>query len=225
MISVIIPIYDNIRHLKGCLDSVLSQTSKDLEIILVDDGSSADVAKKIDEFRGIAKIIHAPHGGAAAARNRGFSESRGELIFFCDADVRLRADCLEKMAVALAKNPEAAYAYSDYQLGCKKMPGREFDGEALKTVNYISTMSLIRRQDFSGFDETLARFQDWDLWLTMLEKGKQGIYIPENLFCAHPAKFGMSKWRPSFWYKLFPWAKSVKEYNAAKDVIIKKHHL
>ena len=247
MISVIIPIYNNIGHLKDCLDSVVAQSYKDLEIILVDDGSDTSVAKEINEIGRGLKVIHAPHAGAGAARNRGFSESRGtlsvpnshaerggELVFFCDADVILRADCLEMMTAALAAHPEAAYVYSDYNLGCKKMPGRIFDGAALKKINYISTMSLIRREDFVGFDESLKRFQDWDLWLTLLEKGKIGVYIPESLFCAHPplrpgfggrAGGGMSKWRPGFWYKLFPWAKSVREYSGAREVVLGKHHL
>ena len=255
MISVIIPIHNNIRHLTECLDSVLAQSCKDFEIILADDGSDAETAKKIESLTvsslskrevgrdlmssnfsinppppsfvkgGGFKIVHAPHAGAAAARNRGFAESHGEFIFFCDADVVLRKDCLERMTRALAENPGASYAYSDYRLGYKKMPGVPFDGEKLKKLNYISTMSLVRRQDFPGFDESLRRFQDWDLWLTLLEQGKAGIYIPEVLFTAHQARLGISKWRPRFCYKWLPWLPSVKEYNKAREIVLRKHHL
>jgi hypothetical protein len=69
------------------------------------------------------------------------------------------------------------------------------------------------------------RFQDWDLWLTMLAQGKTGVYIHEVLFTAHQARLGISKWRPRFWYKLFPWTKSVKEYKKARGVVLKKHGL
>ena len=196
-----------------------------VEIILVDDGSDGAIADEIKKIAGGLAVVRIPHAGAAIARNRGFAESRGEFVFFCDADVILRGDCLEMMAAALADHPGAAYAYSDYQLGWKKMPARVFDGEALKKINYISTMSLLRRADFCGFDGALKRFQDWDLWLTMLERGKTGAYISEALFCAHPARFGMSKWRPGFWYKLFPWAKSVREYNQAREIVMRKHGL
>jgi len=239
MISVIIPIYNNIRHLKDCLDSVSAQTDLEslreqgaprfrgdsAEIIIVDDGSAAETAKKIDEIGSGFKIIHIPHTGAAGARNRGFAASNGELVFFCDADIELNPSCLGKMMKALAENSGVSYAYSDYQLGWKKMRACPFDAEKLKKFNYISTMSLIRRADFPGFDESLKRFQDWDLWLTLLERGKTGVYIPEALFCAHPAKLGISKWRPGFFYKFFPWAKSAKEYNEARGVVLKKHKL
>jgi len=225
MISVIIPIYNDIRHLKDCLNSVSAQSYKDLEIILVDDGSDEAAAKKIAEIARGLKVISISHSGAAAARNRGFAASRGEFVFFCDADVELSSQCLEKMMRALAENPGASYAYSDYNIGYKKMSGRPFDGAALKKCNYISTMSLIRRQDFSGFDEALRRFQDWDLWLTILERGGSGVYIPETLFIAHPAKFGISKWRPRIFYKLFPWTKSAKDYERAREIVLKKHNI
>ena len=225
MISIIIPTYNNIRHLKECLNSVLAQTYKDLEIIIVDDGSDEASSEEIKNIAGDFFVIRISHSGAAAARNYGFWESCGDFIFFCDADVRLREDCLELMLQALMEQPEATYSYSDYNLGCKKMPGRPFDGEILKKINYISTMSLIRRARFPRFDESLKRFQDWDLWLTLLEQGKIGAYIPESLFCAHPAKLGMSKWRPAFFYKFFPWAKSTREYNKAREVVLRKHHL
>jgi len=223
MISVIIPAYNDVRHLEKCLASIFAQSFKDLEIIVVDDGSAETAAKKISEIAVGIRVAHFPHIGAAGARNSGFKISSGEFIFFCDADVELKSGCLEKMREALGAHPEAAYAYSDYQLGWKKMPARAFDAKALKKCNYISTMSLIRRADFYGFDESLKRFQDWDLWLTMLERGKAGIYIPEVLFKARSGRTGISKWRPSFWYKLFPWSSSVKAYNKAREIILKKH--
>jgi len=95
---------------------------------------------------------------------------------------------------------------------------------------YITTTSLIRAKDFPGFDESLKKFQDWDLWLTMLEQGKIGVWIPEVLFSAKPRKAGISTWLPSFIHKI-PWPifgwmpREVENYQKAKRVIEEKHNL
>jgi hypothetical protein len=88
---------------------------------------------------------------------------------------------------------------------------------------YIHTTSLIRRDHFVGFDPSLKRFQDWDLWLTMMEKGDHGYYLPEILFTVS-AGGTMSHWLPKFAYRL-PWLKKVKQYLAAEQIIKAKHHL
>ena len=87
-------------------------------------------------------------------------------------------------------------------------------------------MALIRREDFpaTGWDESLKKFQDWDLWLTMLSLGKIGYFIPQVLFTISTGGV-MSSWLPSFAYKLLPFLPTVKKYKAAKAVIFKKHGL
>lgn len=227
---MIIPLYNKRKTIAGTINSILTQSYKDLEIIVVDDCSADDslsivrTLSVIPAEAGISiKIITQPHSGAPTARNRGAKEAQGEYLFFCDADIVLRPDALEKLKNALDKNPDAAYSYCSFRLGWKKMPSRQFDVEALKKYNYISTMSLIRRGDFSGFDENLKKFQDWDLWLTMLEQGKAGVFVPEVLFYAKPGR-GMSRWLPKIFYKI-PWLKEVKKYNEARNIIIKKHNL
>jgi glycosyltransferase involved in cell wall biosynthesis len=224
MISVIIPLYNKRKTIGKTIESILNQTDKDLEIIVVDDGSSDDSISAILVPAEISiKTIIRPHSGAPAARNSGAKEARGEYLFFCDADVVLKPDVLEKMKIALEKNPGTSYAYCSFRLGRKVMPAMPFDAEKLKKINYISTMSLIRRADFPGFDEQLKRFQDWDLWLTMLERGKTGIFVPGILFYAEPGR-GMSRWLPRIFYKL-SWLPSVKKYNDAAKMVRKKHNL
>lgn len=76
------------------------------------------------------------------------------------------------------------------------------------------------------FATSLNRFQDWDLWLSMLERGQTGIFIPEVLYeKTVGSREGISTWLPSFVYQL-PWkSKEVKKYESAKQIILKKHHL
>ena len=88
----------------------------------------------------------------------------------------------------------------------------------------------MRRNDFPYFDKNLKRFQDWDLWLTMLEKNKIGIYIPEILFVVIPHKNGISFWLPAFAYKkpfsfLPGLRRKVKAFEDAKKIVMIKHNL
>ena len=100
-----------------------------------------------------------------------------------------------------------------------------FDKNFLKQNNYIDTTSLIRRSDFPGFDESLKRFQDWDLWLAMLEQGKKGIFIPKVLYKKIISNGGISFWLPSFVYRL-PWKiGKVKKYEEARAIVARKHGL
>lgn len=202
MISIIIPVHNHYKELEKCLDSISEQTFRDFEIIVVED------------MFGV---------GANTARNYGFQESRGEFLLFCDADIVMKPDMLEKMFKTLKYNPQASYVYSSFKFGWKKFKLWPFNAEKLKKMPYIHTTSLIRRAHFPIFDEQVQRLQDWDLWLTMLENGYIGIWIPEILFSIKPRHGGMSKWLPSFMYKI-PFLKSVKKYKNAEDIIKKKHN-
>lgn len=87
-VSVIIPVYNAEKTLKSCLDSLLKQTVKDIEIIVVDDGSTDGSPQICDEYAeryGIT-VIHKPNGGVSTARNRGIEEAKGKYLMFCDSD-------------------------------------------------------------------------------------------------------------------------------------------
>lgn len=236
MISIIIPTYQDAKYLIQTLESIFAQSYQDFEIIIVDDGLIDEARKKIENYiigKNKLSLLKQEHAGAPAARNRGFRESRGEFLFFCDDDVILKKDALEKMVKALSEHPEASYVYCDFYLGCKIFPSFDFDANKLKKMPYISAMSLICREHFPGWDESLKKFQDWDLWLTILEKGYKGFHIPEALFKAFPKKQGMSAWLPKFFYKL-PWnifpfklfkPQAIKKYQEATKIIKEKHKL
>ena len=89
LISIIIPVYNVEKYLKGCLDSVVSQTYKNLEIILVDDGSTDRSGKICDEFArqdNRIRVIHKQNGGLSSARNAGLDVMQGEYLAFVDSD-------------------------------------------------------------------------------------------------------------------------------------------
>ena len=89
MVSVIIPIYRAEKYLNECVDSVLAQTYRDLEIILVDDGSPDNCGAICDDYAAKdsrVKVIHKENGGPSDARNAGLAIAHGEYIYFLDSD-------------------------------------------------------------------------------------------------------------------------------------------
>ena len=89
MISVIVPVYNVEKYLKTCLDSIIAQTESDLEILLIDDGSSDDSGKICDEYSikdQRIRVFHTDNRGVSAARNLGLLESKGDYIGFVDSD-------------------------------------------------------------------------------------------------------------------------------------------
>jgi glycosyltransferase involved in cell wall biosynthesis len=232
MISIIIPVYNQAKKLIRTLESIARQTYLDYEVIIVNDGSRDNVEnifasyhKKLNSNNNYL-FINQNNQGAPAARNRGFREAKGDYLLFCDADMVLKPAALEIMASALAGNQSVSYAYSSFYWGHKFFRVGEFDSEKLKKEPFIHTAALIRRSDFPnmGWDTNIKKFQDWDLWLTMLEQGKVGIWIPESLFTVSPGGT-ISSWLPSFIYKLLPFLPRVKKYYSAMKIIKNKHGL
>lgn len=102
MISIIIPIYKAEKSIRRCIDSVIAQTYKDWELVLVDDGSPDKSGVICDEYQSKdsrIRVIHKPNGGVSSARNMGLDEAIGERICFVDADDALEPNFLSKMAV------------------------------------------------------------------------------------------------------------------------------
>lgn len=159
MLSVIIPIREG-GSPEPTLRSLAQQTFRDFEIICSWD-----------------------HGhGANAARNAGFRRAGGSLLLFSDDDITWQTDALARLVSTLEEHPESAYAYGAYSMGGRVQCDREWDAAALRRSNFVSTMSVIRRVAFPGFDESLRRLQDYDLWLTMLTAGHSGVYCGGFVF-------------------------------------------
>jgi glycosyltransferase involved in cell wall biosynthesis len=259
-IAVVIPCYNHANVLRRTIEALQKQTLLPREIVLVDDGSvdnprhifvsalpplssrtqrSGDpgsvptgIPDHVRDDRGCAWsfVRFETNRGAPAARNEGARRTTAPLLLFLDADAELVPDALETMRKALEDHPDAAFAYSDFFWGHRRFRARPFDVAALQRSNYIHTSSLLRRDAFSGFDETLTKFQDWDLWLTMTEQGKKGVWIDRALYRIEPREHGLSRWLPRFAYQI-PWErlgfipKDIRRYRDAETIIRRKHRL
>jgi glycosyltransferase involved in cell wall biosynthesis len=246
-VSIIIPAYNAEKTIKKCLALIFSQTFKDFEVIVVNDGSTDKTSKILKEFQknfqflppqGISQretisnfqIINQKNQGSNPARNRGAAESKGEYLLFCDADIEMKPQMLEKMVKTLEKNLSASFVYSSFYYGFKKFKLWPYNATRLYKMPYIHTTSLIRRRHFVGFDEKIKRLQDWDLFLTMAKNRHYGIFISEFLFKVNPRRGGISSWLPKIFYKI-PWEKfsikikSLEEYKKAEKIIKEKYGL
>lgn len=229
MISIIIPIHNQADKIAACLDSISKQTFSNWELIVVNDGSTDDISQIMEQwekkFGAKLQFYSKPNEGSNPTRNFGFAKSRGEFVIFCDADIIMRPDMLQKMHKALVDNPDIGFAYSSFYYGQKLFKLFAYDEVRLRQMPYIHTTSLIRRSDFPGFDNAIKRFQDWDVWLTMLERGKKGFWIDEPLFRAQLGGGHISNWLPKIAYKLLPFLPQVKKYQASMALIKQKHNL
>jgi len=224
-ISIIIPAYNCTKTINSCLESIFGQTFQDIEVIVVNDGSKDDLDEIIKPWLSKIKYISQENQGAPMARNNGFAESTGEYVIFLDADIIMKPSMLAKLLKKSEETPDASYAYSSFMWGWKKFKLWPFNAEKLKQMPYIHTSALIKREDFPGFDSKLKKFQDWDLWLTMLEQGHMGIWVDEVLFRI-TSSGTMSSWLPSFVYKLpFIKTKNKDKYEKAMEIIKEKHNL
>jgi glycosyltransferase involved in cell wall biosynthesis len=230
LISIVVPCWNHGAELLQCLASLEVQTYSPFEVIVVDDASTDDTQIKIRSIhpRYPLHVIRLENNsGAPTARNVGALDAKGEYLLFLDADVELRPHALEVMVNAIEKSG-TQFAYSSFRFGWKLFKGFPFDAELLKRMPYIHTSALIKREVFPRFDESLKKFQDWDLWLTISEKGGKGVWIPEVLFTVKTRKQGMSQWLPSLFH-VVPWhwvgymPRELKKYRYWERVVKEKH--
>lgn len=157
-------------------------------------------------------IVDSMERGAPWARNAGAELARGQYLLFSDNDIDWDPGALDAMVKALTAAREdeiksgdvfewrTAYAFGGYYITGVPTDGRTvgpvgnepWDFATLKGRNFISTMSLMTRQSFMGFDEKLGRLQDWDLWLRLaMQARRRGVWVGRPLFST-PYREGIS---------------------------------
>lgn len=197
MISVVIPLYNKAQSIQKTLDSVLAQTYKDFEIVVVDDGSTDDSARVVEEFmknfpslqggdRG--RLIRKPNGGVSSARNAGILAAKGEYIAFLDGDDLWHPEYLETLHQLIVDYPDAAL----YGIGCTKICGDMIPEKILSSnergeiedvwkhypscwTGSSSCSSRKRLIEVGLFDTRMTHGEDIDMWWRLLLSGK-GVF-------------------------------------------------
>jgi glycosyltransferase involved in cell wall biosynthesis len=185
IISVVIPTYNSAKTILDTIASVQAQTLREIEILVINDGSTDDLLERLDPLLvdDRIKVYSYPNGGLPVARNRGIDRAIGEYIAFIDADDLWTADKLAAQLQALRMNSRAGLAYSltyfmeaDGQRYHRDCP-IGFQGNILKDLlrwNFLRHGSnpLIRRtviDRVGNFDPTLPSAEDWDYWLRIAQ--------------------------------------------------------
>lgn len=180
LISVVIPLFNKRSCIASTAQSVLSQTYKDFELIVVDDGStdgSADVVRSIDDAR--IRLIEKPNGGVCSARNEGIRQAQSEYIAFLDADDLYEPEFLQEVAALIESCPEAAIWGTSYfylkggekVLASKPLPDsfRGIIDNRGWTLGHIYCSSAVccwkpALEEIGLFDERLTYGEDLDVW-------------------------------------------------------------
>lgn len=171
-VSIVVPIYNKEKYLQKCLDSILQQTLEDIQIILVDDGStdkSGEICRKYEKKDPRVLFIHKENGGTASARNTGLEHANGTYVGFVDADDWLEPDMYEKM-FNTATNYDADIVFCNLYLG-----------ESTKGKKLLET-GLHNREDLERevFPRVLCSYPNekakgtirWSNWLRIYRKSK-----------------------------------------------------
>ena len=190
VVSVIIPCFNHGQYLPEAVESAERCHSVPLEIIIIDDGSTDELTRKVFkqmEAKGHHVIVR-PHEGQPASRNAGIRASHGRYIFALDADNRVAPQYIIKGVRILDKHERVGVVYSDaWWFGEQEKWYRagRFDLNRLMLTNYIDTCALFRKtvwQDVGGYDSEMCGFEDWGLWLAAAARGWKFHYIPEPLY-------------------------------------------
>lgn len=178
-ISVIVPVYNVGRYLKRCLDSIQQQTYKELEVILIDDGSSDDSGAICDEYVDTDSrfhVIHQANGGAAAARNRGLENCHGQYIMFVDGDDYIAPTMCETLLHYL-KTAEADISICGIYFIDVKEHARVSSFHGARTCRTISGWTAMKEYFVKNQIATVV----WNkLYISELFQGVNGIRFPEG---------------------------------------------
>jgi len=205
LVSVIIPTYNRATLLRRAINSVLAQTYRPIEIIVVDDGSTDDTSALLLAYGNQIRVFKQPNQGVSSARNLGLQQAHGEYIAFLDSDDLWGRDKVEEQVSTLRANLHAGVCYTWYIM--VDATGRflraftpSYDGEIFKHLyfnNFLVTPHILaRRICFKDGDSLKVQFdtkftygEDWKLWLQLSLTWKY-CFVPKYLVCItdHPTR-------------------------------------
>lgn len=193
-VTVAVSLFNYEAFIAEALDSVRAQSHAALDLIVVDDRSTDAgpeiVARWLSEhhgrFRAARLLRHDRNRGLSATRNSAFAAARTQAVFVLDADNLLLPSAIAKLA-ALLDRSGAAVAYSQIAFFGRETGlgyAAEWDRDLFRAGNYVDAMALVRRSAWAlvgGYAPLDLGWEDYDLWLTFIEHGLTGVFLPEIL--------------------------------------------
>jgi glycosyltransferase involved in cell wall biosynthesis len=190
-VSVIIPCFNHGAFIDEAVDSVLRQTYRDIEIIIVDDGSDdGETREKLQTYeRPSVRVIFTSNRGASAARNTAIAHANGEYILPLDADDLIGETYIEEAVRVMDSDGDIGIVYCEAEFfgektGAWDSPEYSFDSILLQNMIFCS--ALMRKNDLEqvgGYNINMTSgYEDWDLLLSLIGLGRKVYRIPETLF-------------------------------------------
>ena len=192
-VSVYIPAYNAIEFIDEAIESALNQTYTDLEVVIVNDGSTDNTGEFLDQLYGAhprVSIIHQPNGGISSASNTAINNCRGEYILQLDSDDALLPEAAEMLVSVLEKN-DVGFVYGDAYLTdtTGKAYGKAYSWSMYDRFKLLDGMMIhhprmFRKRDFSrvsGFDTSLSNAVDYDFFLKLSEVS-DGYHLQTPLY-------------------------------------------
>lgn len=210
IVSVIIPAYNTEKYISQNIESVICQTYKNIEIIIVNDGSTDGTEKIIQEYSKKDKriiIINQLNRGVSSARNSGFKIAKGEYFCIIDADDIMMPEKIESQLNFLEDNISADFTYSKvlyffdglydiYAHNLATVNGVNVYKKLLKYGNFIYTGTVFFRRNifdkFGGFDEGLRSAEEFDYWLSLSRRGVNFLHQDKYLTLCRSRKDGLT---------------------------------
>ncbi|ADG70240.1 glycosyltransferase [Brachyspira murdochii] len=198
LISIIIPVYNGENYIKDAINSALNQTYRNIEVIVVDDGSKDDTANIVKSFRDKITYIYKNNGGVASALNYAIKEAKGDYISWLSHDDIYYPNKIEEEVNELENIDDKTVIYSGFEFVNEKLELITVFENSYKTEyrrlnnNFYSILLsdiggctlLIPKEVFSNvgfFNENLLCVQDYDFWFRMFKHGYKVKYIPKVL--------------------------------------------
>ena len=197
-VSVVIPCYNTHAHLADTIDSLRRQTFRDLEIVVVDDGSTDPATLACLERLGPDVRVHRQaNRGLPGARNAGFAAARGAYVLPLDADDWLEPDAIDRMLDALRERSDASFAFAHLRLEGERrgVLVKHYNAFEQLFLNQLPYCLLMRRslwERSGGYDETMRRgYEDWEFNIRLGLMGCAGVEVPAALFHYRVSAQGM----------------------------------
>lgn len=195
LVSVVVPAYNAEAFVETSVGSVLAQSFRDFELIVVDDGSTDGTSSRVRAYGDRVRLLGQQNRGVSAARNRGIAYARGRLVAFLDADDAWKPTKLERQLEELWRRPECGLCYTAVCLADARMvelgaerrrDGRVRRSELLVFGNVVtgSASAVVCERELllaaGAFDERMSLCADWDAWVRLAER-TAFAYVDEPL--------------------------------------------
>jgi glycosyltransferase involved in cell wall biosynthesis len=195
LISVCVTVYNYADYLPDCLNSIAAQTHQPLDLVIVDDKSTADdslaaardwAAENAARFHRVQVLTMPRNQGPAAARNAAFLAAAAETVFIIDADNEIYPRCIARLHAALQNGDfDATYTQLEYFGNERRIGSADiWDPAVIAAENYVDVMALVKKSAWAqvgGFSHIEEGWEDYDFWMKFIDAGLTPGYLPEIL--------------------------------------------